>query len=433
MSYKKYKSKPFDCWEKAKELRALHIKDLYEAKEKGKLIVFGNVEHMMALPAGLGDYGWFYPPSYDIALLSYPERCLQCLEALEDKGYRDTCVYLAMPIGSLLINSGPLGGAVMPDICLTVQVCEPMVKVAQIIVEELGIPNFVVDCPQVPPDRLTDSHRKYLVNQLHDAIEWMEKVTGRKYDDEKLIEAVYNEWETTVLWANIYDLNKAIPAPMDAKTMGAFMSMAAGERHKKRAVEFYRILLDEMRDRVQNQIAGVPTERCRLLHEAGSPPWYHMRLFRIAEKYGAVILGGMVFCEFTAAFSLTEDGHRIPAQGLKERGIELKTRDDALTALADLNLAHLVGGRTFSLGTRVEEQIKAFQDWHADAAIFHFDRGCPGMGAGMLEARLALKELGVPTLVYESNSLDRRQFAEAQVTDLWESFFESMGLTKLED
>jgi benzoyl-CoA reductase subunit B len=352
MSFKKYKTKPFDCWQMCKELREQYIKDVCEANEKGKLVIFNNSEHMWSLAAGLGDHVTLHTATYDIALISNPEVGQQCFEALENRGYKDVCAYVALPLGSMLINRGPLGGrAVRPDLCLTQHVCEPMAKTSQLVSELFGIPRFTVDCPQVPRERLKEFHRQYLISQMYDAIEWMEKVTGRKYDDERLIEAVRNEWEICVLWAKIFDLNKAIPAPMDERSMLAFSGPCVTQRTKKKTVLFYRVLLNEMQDRVRNQIAAVGTERFRLLHEAGTPPWHFLRLFRMAEEYGVVFLGGGVMLEFTGAVLVTGDGSRIPAQSLEERGIELKTREDALGALADLCLYNLIGGSTYTFHT----------------------------------------------------------------------------------
>ena len=54
-----------------------------------------------------------------------------------------------------------------------------------------------------------------MTNQILDAIDWMIKTTGREFDDEKFIEGVSNECESSSLWAKVCTLNRAIPAPLD--------------------------------------------------------------------------------------------------------------------------------------------------------------------------------------------------------------------------
>lgn len=433
MSYQKYQTKPLDCWQREKELRTNYLRDLYQAREKGKLIVYANAETMFSVFSGFDKYcEFFYPIAYVTSLISNPELSIRCLEALEVRGYGNTCLHVALPFGSMLINRGPLGEAVIPDICMTVHICEPMSKVSQIISQYYGIPGFTIDFPMVPPEHRRGFHHQYLVSQMHDAIEWMEKITGRECDDECLIEGVRNEWETCVLWAKISELNKAVPAPLGWKSMMALSFSAGAERWKRQSVEFYRMLFDELKERVQNNVAAFATERCRLFHE-GAPPWHFMRMFRMAEEYGAVFLGGDTMFEFPGAFSATEDGSLMASKGLEEQGIELRTREDALAALADLHLFNSVAADTFTLLPRARRKVKAACDWHADGVVFHHDNGCQGMPAGMPEAVLALKERGIPTMVYESSCLDRRKFAEAQVVDLFKAFFESLGLTRLKD
>ena len=60
----------------------------------------------------------------------------------------------------------------------------------------------------------------------------MEKVTKRKYDDEKLIKAVTNEIDSTSLWAQLMNFNKNIPAPIDQKSVYSFYNLTINRRHK---------------------------------------------------------------------------------------------------------------------------------------------------------------------------------------------------------
>ncbi len=52
----KYRTKPLDCWKKAKELVLEHYMKIATAKEDGRLLVSGCAASCLALPAGLGDF-----------------------------------------------------------------------------------------------------------------------------------------------------------------------------------------------------------------------------------------------------------------------------------------------------------------------------------------------------------------------------------------
>ena len=52
---KKYPTKPFECWGKAKELRMDIYQRLAQASEKGWVVSSGGTEALITIPAGLGD------------------------------------------------------------------------------------------------------------------------------------------------------------------------------------------------------------------------------------------------------------------------------------------------------------------------------------------------------------------------------------------
>src|SRR3989304_808809 len=63
------------------------------------------------------------------------------------------------------------------------------------------VPYFCVDVSVGPNDDVDEEKVDYVAGQYLDAIDWMQKVTGRTYDDEKLYQAIYNECKSTALWA----------------------------------------------------------------------------------------------------------------------------------------------------------------------------------------------------------------------------------------
>ena len=122
---------------------------------------------------------------------------------------------------------------------------------------------------------------------MYNAIEWMTQVTGREYNDEKLCKAVENEIDSTALWAGIMACNRNIHAPIDHKLVYSFCNSTINRREKDETVELNKILMDEMKDRVANQIAAVPTERFRVMDDS-QPPWHTLRIFHTSMKYGCV-------------------------------------------------------------------------------------------------------------------------------------------------
>lgn len=428
----RYKTKPLQCWKKAKELRIQHYKDVWEAKEKGKVLLTGGEYSFLPLPAGLGEFEYLGGEPYGATVGTDPILSVECAEATESKNFaRDMCSYMRLYWGSMFLDKSPWGKFIRPDLALTWHLCESHAKWYQRVAEHFGIPTFAVEIPLRPNEGRRESHLKYLVAQLEEAIEWMQKKTGRGYDDEKLIEAVSNEVESTATWAKVCELNKHVPAPLDLKSMFSLYIVSSLLRYRKESVDFYHELYAEVQDRVQNNIAALATERCRLYHDA-EPIWHFLQLFRYAEKYGAVAVASFYVFIVGTAFEADETGSWVPARTLKERGLTLRTRQDALRVLAESYIDR-PGLQGWQVQQKVADSIRIAKEWRCDGALLHFNRGCEGLSAGLSEVGLALKKAGIPTMSYESNMVDPREFSSTQIIDSLESFLESMNLKKLEE
>ena len=429
----KYETKPLDCWQRMKELRKDYFLSMWKAKERGEPLILGGYAMLSSLSAGLGDCGIFGVGPYFSRIMRDRDLAIRCHEAAEVKGLAaDTCATLRVSLGSALLdfhNRSPWGDMVVPDFCIDAHACEAQAKTSLMLSEHYGIPFFAVDIPIIPESRI-EIGKNYLISQMHQAIEWMEKVTKKKYDDELLLEAVQNEWRSQVCWAKISDFQKAIPAPLDLKMFNSFTTLMVSAKHKKGTADWLQMLCDEVEDRVKNQIAAFAWERCRLLHE-GLPPWYNKSIMKLPQKYGATFIGGRMMFAIHGAFEVAGDGAWKVAKTPTERGIVIKNRDDALNALAELYLIYTPMISSFLLSLKVEEQVKVAQGWKADGVIFILDRSCKGGAAHHVEQRLGLQNEGIPSMVYEGSSADPRELQEIQVLDHLESFLQSLGLTPL--
>jgi benzoyl-CoA reductase subunit B len=431
-TYQKYQTKPLDCWQLSKELRAKFFQEIWTAKDQGKTLGIGLGLFFNSLPSSLSGSVFAEMGTYFTTIANDPDQAIRCAETVTARGYPvDICHAAQLVWGSMFMDQGPFGKFLRPDFCIQLHFCETQGKSTQVMSEYYGIPSFCIDVPLLPVGRNKEVFKKNLVNQLQEAIEWMEKVTGKKFNDEAFLEAVRNEWETTVLWAKICELNKNIPAPLDIRMLSSLSAAPFLNKSSDETLRYLHILYDEVQERVKNQIAALGTERCRLLHE-GVPPFYFLRFFRIPEKYGAVFIGSSLDFGGCGAFTRQEDGSWVVMKTPEEMGMPLRTREDALLSLAHyfVNSAFL---QSLVVLGKVEEQVKRVEDWKADGVVFHCDRGCQALPAGMPEARLALKEKGIPSMVYEASHGDPRELSEAQVVDRLEGFMEALGLDPLEE
>lgn len=428
----KYQTRPIKLWGKAKELRVNHYKDVMTARQNGKILVTGGTDGVSSLPAGLGDYVYLGGEPWGATISMDPVLSSQCVDVVAQKNFaRDMCAYMRNYWGSMFLNKSPFGGEFpKPDFCLQAGFCDSHHKWFQQVGEYLKVPYFAIDIPLGTFEESSYPRRmEYLMGQLLDAIEWMEKITGRKYDDSKLIEAVNNDIESCSLWSQICCFNKNIPAPLDEKSMFALYIIAVLIRHEKASVDFYKELKEEVKERVRDKIAAVPTERIRLMHDS-QPPWYFLKLWRYIEEYGAVVIGS--FYSFTLGGTLEKqpDGTWEARKPAKDRGVIMKTREDAVREIADWYLRRNVTQEFALPQIKNEQMVEWAKEFHVNGFVIHLNRGCEGTAFGQMEARLALQKAGIPVMTYEGNMADKREFNEAQTLDRIDAFMESLGLHK---
>lgn len=446
---KRYPTKSFDCWGKAKELRM----DIYNklaqkaSGEKDWLVASGGTEGFIGLPAGLGDdYVPFGGEPYG-ASTGTLGKSEEMMAACEGKGYaRDICGYCRNYLGSLFGDKFSFGGKYPhPDFYFQLHFCDTHGKWYQPAAEFTDRPYFVIDGGAMyrwpkwkESEKRKENKFNYLLAQMHDSIPWMEKATGRQYDDEKLGDAVCNEIMSTSKWAKCCELNKNIPAPMDEKTMYAFYVIHVLRRHTKEAVLFFDTLYDELQDRIAKGIAGVEYERYRMIHNS-QPPWYALNMFRYLEKFGVVCVGSQYDFMLSGGWNYYYDEEDVPhvkaaepPDDLKE---QVKTRDGALRALASWYLDYGLQARSFRFPMieRRNVDVAIAKDWNCQGAIMHLNRGCEGWAVGQLETRRALVESGISVLTYEGNVADPREYDASRTFARFDAFLEGQGLKRLVD
>lgn len=430
----KYKTEPLKCWDKAKEIRLNYYKNFAAAHEKGGLRWAGGAWSFDAIPAGLGDD--VYPLTgepYAAAVAFNKDFALKCHEAVEKAGYaRDLCSYMRNYWGSILLNKYVFGGEFpKPDFIWQDHICCSHAKWYQVArdLEGKDIPMYCIDVSVGPYEELTDNKLDYVVGQMHDGIEWLEAVTGRKYDDERFIRAVHDHCRSESIWAEVCALNKTVPAPLDEKTMYSLYVHGTLNKSSQIVADFYEELLDEVRDRVKRGIAAVANERCRVMSDT-QPPWAFLNVFRYLEKYGCVSVGSLYTFGLFGMWDIKEDGSWGPRKTPQEEGIEIKDRDKALRILASWELNKPEWQHFYSPQLKSEMMIRIAKEWKLDGVLLHYNRGCEGLSLGIAENRLALKEAGFPVMVFEGNMGDEREFDEAQTMTRIDAFMESLDFEK---
>ncbi len=428
-NYQRYETKPIECWKKSEELRRSHRRHIFEAQAKGELLIHGMC-YFHAVLNGMGDFAVTEYTPYFRALMSDPREAIKVHEVAEAKGFgQDICSSMRCHLGAMFKGFGLVnkeGVRVKPDFVIQGLPCTTLAKTSQLYADYWEIPFFTLDIPSQDSPATMD----FLVAELQECIEWMEKITGREFDDERLLHGARNEWRGLSLFAQILDLCRTVPSPLDARHLFALQIPLVLIRHRDDVIQLYEEMLEETKERVQQGISARGYETCRLIH-GGFPPMFFMSILRYPSEFGGVYVGGDLIHIYAAWDTLdlkNKDWVAAPSTP-EEAGYTLRTREDALRMLADLYIRrrpHM--GR---VEAKAEEYVKLAQGWKADAFVIHIDRGCKNLQAGVLEAKLSLEEAGIPTLLYEGSGYDPRDLSESQVLDRFDAFMESLDLSRI--
>ncbi|MFH1138718.1 MAG: 2-hydroxyacyl-CoA dehydratase, partial [Pseudomonadota bacterium] len=385
-----YQTKPLGCWNKAKELQRKYFQDYLAADGGAGLRVSGGTLAMSSITAGLGDdvFPLAMEP-YSAMIGASGQFNVECLEAAERFGFApDMCAYTKNYWGSILLDKYLGGGKFpKPNFRWQTHICCTHAKSDTVAAHlEGGVPTYIIDVAVGYYQPHREHKVRYLVDQMHDGIAWMEKITGRTYDDEKLIRGVLNEIRAASLWGKICSMNKRVPAVLDEKTMYPLQAIHTLIRHKDEGVAFYRELRDEVQDRFDQGISALPVEKCRLI-STNQPPWPLLKIFRYFEEFGALSVGSLYTYALTTPWEVDEQGSMTPVLMPEESGLELKTREDALLALADLNMKIPTFYLFHDIPFRSRMELQLVRDWHVNGVVMHLNRGCEAGCMGILETR----------------------------------------------
>nr|MDO8119094.1 2-hydroxyacyl-CoA dehydratase family protein [Candidatus Sigynarchaeota archaeon] len=178
-------------------------------------------------------------------------------ERAENDGYStDGCSYHRTIIGAAKEGLLP-----EPDVLIAASFpCNGGVKAIKRIGEIYNKNVFIINTPY----DFSEKSVEYLVNQYKLMIEFIEKETGHALDEDKLKSAIQynNEGRRYLLEAN--ELCKNIPSPAnfdDWKNFVIYVLLAS----TKEGVAVAKAYRDELHERVEKGITGVPGEKHRLL------------------------------------------------------------------------------------------------------------------------------------------------------------------------
>jgi benzoyl-CoA reductase/2-hydroxyglutaryl-CoA dehydratase subunit BcrC/BadD/HgdB len=195
----------------------------------------------------------------------------------------DICSYLTSDIGSYLTGITPLAKAYpgiksvpKPDVLVyNTNQCRDVQEWFAWYSRTLGVPSIGISSP-VSVNEVTEALVSDVAAQIEALIPTLEQVSGARLDMDRLRETVSLSRQCTELWREVLETATAAPAPLTFFDGTIQMGPAVVLRGTQVAVDYYKLLLAELKQRIKDGVAAVDGERLRLYWE-GMPVWGRLR------------------------------------------------------------------------------------------------------------------------------------------------------------
>jgi benzoyl-CoA reductase/2-hydroxyglutaryl-CoA dehydratase subunit BcrC/BadD/HgdB len=352
-----------------------------------------------------------YFPETHSAMLGSTKVAAEYIPYANAIGYSpDICSYLTADVGAYLQKFTPLAKAFegiesipKPDVlAYSTNQCRDVKDWFAYYAEKLNVPLVGISSYRGVGE-VNESRVLSIARQMEDMIPPLEEVSGKKFDIDELKEIVALSRECSNLWKEVLDTASAIPSPLTFFDGTTLMGPAVVGRGTQETNDFYKILLAELKERVENKEGAVEGERYRLYWE-GMPIWGRLRMLSELTAENRACVVASTYCN---SWIFTDFDPEDPFTSMAR----------AYTKL------FIVRSDDFK-----EQYIKEMLDFFkVDGIIYHDAKTCPNNSNSRygMPQRLEV-ETGVPYLVINGDLNDMRLVSDEQNKTNVEAFIEQL-------
>ncbi len=390
------------CAKKMREIMAAYYMDALSAGQNNKKVAWitsgGPVEPLVAM-----DIIPVYPENHG-AMIGSAKMGEELCQKAEDMGYSsDLCSYARSDIGCSRVNGGPIGGLPPPDMLICCNnICGTVLKWYEIQARYYGVPLFILDTP-VCHTAYTAETAAYVRAQMDEYIGFLEGVTEQTFDFDRLAQVGRLSVEGQRLWQKVLETTANSPSPMSAFDAFFFLALIVTLRGTQTAVDFYKELLDEMTQRIEEGTGVVPEEKYRILWD-NLPVWYQLKwLSGKFSEHGACLVADTYTSAWCTSLTYIDE-------------------DNFLDSMAE---AYTLIYLNIGVDRMAEQVLDMIRFYNIDGFVMHSNRSCKPYSFGQMDIMKQVREkAGIPVLMFEADMVDPRNFSQSQVETRIDAFME---------
>jgi len=356
----------------------------------------------------------YYPENHG-ALLGATRMATDMIPHANALGYSpDICSYLTADIGAYVQGETPLSRAFKgiekvpkPDVLVfNTNQCRDVQDWFSFYAKEFNVPLLGIYTHYGVTD-VTEAIVPSIAKQMEELIPPLEEISGNRFDMDALKKVVGLSRECSDLWKKVLETAAAVPSPLTFFDGTIHMGPAVVLRGTQKALDYYKILLKELEERIENHEGAVQEERFRIYWE-GMPVWgrlrAHSELFSSLKAcvVASTYCNSWIFTDFDA-----EDPFNSMAKAYT--GLFIVRSDEAKERYMRQMMEH----------------------YKINGVLYHDCKTCPSNSNNRygMPRRLE-KELQIPSLVINGDLNDLRLISDEQTKTNIEAFIEQLEENK---
>lgn len=380
------------------EVQRLYWDNVCDAREKGVPLIL---------------HGPTFPPELIYAFGAVP-LCLEALSVrlssldLGVKPYIDLS-HRYVPDHLCALNKTEIGLALSghlrkPDaVIYAANPCDSAKITFPLIAEHMDVPSFCVDTPY----EQNEPGYEYVANEMRGVTGFLEQLTGKKLDWNRLVRTMEYSNEAYELIGQIADLRKMVPCPLPGKLLllNQVIGVMIGSGE---IVEFLKAQYAMGKKKIERNEGWVQEEKFRIAW-IQNPIWFDAGVYDWMEKqYGAVVtMDAFGNQESLPAMNLWDDKEVYKALGKRVLRYPMMHRSS--------------GPVEFWM----EAVSQIITEYRCNAAVFAGHVGCKHTWAVAKVIKDMISDrFGIPTLTFDVDGLDPRYRGSESIKKTIKNFME---------
>ncbi len=391
-----------------------YLKGLYKAEAEGKPKLMIN----FCVPPELSYALDLYPMVQEAGsvLLSVVGKAhLKYIDLAEENGITpEQCNAQKIWIGAIMANE-----MTAPDgILYASQPCDSTNILYQVIQNWYKIPTYTMDVPYWAHDTESSFYDErtapYFKEQVKGIVPWAEKNFGVKYDPERLKEIMLISNKAREACLEINELMTAVPAPLPSMTTFSTYVSLTTSAGTQECVDYLEWTRDKAADMVKRKTS--PLREMYQKEEKFRVIWIYIPIFWeimmhdwMERKFGAVTVMDLM------GYNLAQP-------------VDVSSEEKIFEGLARTILDIPMGAQSRGPAEYyLDYLLHITKKYKADCAIYGGHMGCKhSWGIASLLKEELYKRTGVPTLLFEVDTMDPRLVSSRDVRKKVRTFFKEV-------